>query len=146
MAKPVIGCDIGGVLKNRQDSSVIENSIKTLKELARDYEIIIISKCSEPRRLKSEAWIKEQGLDEFKILYCLERGDKVHLAAQNNVRVMIDDRLQVLSKFGDDVVKIWFCTDEKKIAGTKKHQPDLFGRLKLVTHWDLITDVIKENI
>ena len=44
--------------------------------------------------------------------------EKVEIAAKNNVAIMIDDKIQVLSKFSDETLKIWLCDDEKKISGT----------------------------
>ncbi len=72
----------------------------------------------------------------------MEYNDKVQIAAAANVSIMIDDKIQVLSKFNNDVVKIWFCEDLKKISGTQKYQPELFATFKLATSWNEILDII----
>lgn len=142
MANQVIGCDIGGVVRNYQNSSPINKSVEILTELSKNYEINFISKCKDSYKESSEKWLKENGLDKFKRHYCLEYADKVQIAAQNNVSIMIDDKIQVLSKFNNNVLKIWFCDDLKKISGTKKHQPELFETLKLATSWDEVLEII----
>ena len=143
--KKVIGCDIGGVIRNLVDFSPIKEAIETILELSKEYEIIFISKCKDSYKANSKTWMKENGLGEFKLIFCLEYSEKVEIAAKNNVAIMIDDKIQVLSKFSDETLKIWLCDDEKKISGTKTHQPDLFKTLKLVRYWDEISEIIKEN-
>ena len=142
MNKTVIGCDIGNVIRNNIDSLPIVKSIKIINELSVDYEIIFISKCKPNYQLKCTEWLKENGLDKFKVYFCLEYYEKVNIATQNNVSIMIDDKIQVLSKFNNLTTKIWFCNDEKKINGTKKYQPDLFNTLKLAINWDEINNII----
>jgi hypothetical protein len=142
MNKTVIGCDIGNVIRNNIDSLPIVKSIEIINELSVDYEIIFISKCKPNYQLKCTEWLKENGLDKFKVYFCLEFYEKVNIATQNNVSIMIDDKIQVLSKFNNLTTKIWFCNDEKKINGTKKYQPDLFNTLKLANDWDEIHNII----
>jgi uncharacterized HAD superfamily protein len=145
MNKITIGCDIGGVIRNSIDSTPINQAIDSIFELSKNYEIIFISKCKDAYQLNCRNWMKENGLGGFKIIFCYEPSEKVKIAAENNISIMIDDKIQVLSKFDDDTLKIWLCNDEKKINGTKSYQPDLFKALKLATNWPQLIEIIREN-
>ena len=145
MNKYSIGCDIGGVIRNSIESNPINHAIESILELSKTYEIIFISKCKDDKQLNCRNWMKENGLGEFKIIFCYEYSDKARLAVENNISIFIDDKIQVLSKFNNDILKIWLCSDEKKINGTKFHQPDLYNTLKLATNWSELTEIIKEN-
>ena len=87
MNKTVIGCDIGNVIRNNIDSLPIVKSIEIINELSVDYEIIFISKCKPNYQLKCTEWLKENGLDKFKVYFCLEFYEKVNIATQNNVSI-----------------------------------------------------------
>ncbi len=59
MDKLVIGCDIGGVVRNVQNSLPINNSIEILTKLSKNYVIIFISKCKETYKASSEKWLRK---------------------------------------------------------------------------------------
>ena len=54
----IIGCDIGGVIRNQIDNTPIGDSINTLKELSETSKIIFISKCKEAYLTSSKEWLK----------------------------------------------------------------------------------------
>lgn len=141
----IIGCDIGGVVKNQSNDLPIFNAIESLKKLEENYKIIFISKCKDSYRLKTQEWLKKYQLDKFDTFYCLDCKDKIGIAIEQNVTIMIDDKIQVLSHFNRndvDILKIWLCDEEKKIAGTRKFQPELFASLRLATNWNEVTEII----
>ena len=144
MNKLTIGCDIGGVVKNQMTELPIDYAIDSLKELSKNenYKVIFISKCKESYQLKSKGWLKSDGLDHIQAFYCLENNDKIHIARRENVRIMIDDKMQVLNTFDDYTLKIWLCDDHKKIEGSKKFQPDLFAKVRLAIIWPEAIEII----
>ena len=141
----IIGCDIGGVIRNQIDNTPIEDSIDTLKELSETSKIIFISKCKEAYLTSSQEWLKSNGLDSFQTFYCPDYKDKIAIASRENVSIMIDDKIQVLKTFNDDIFKIWFCNDSKRILGLKKYQPDIFESINLATNWKEVACLLKEN-
>ena len=106
--KKVIGCDIGGVLKNMIDRSVYLNAVETLSNLSKQFEIIFISKCKESYKKSNDEWLKDNSLSEYKIFYCEKYGDKIAIANKNKVDIMIDDRMQVLSTIPSTIIKYGF--------------------------------------
>jgi len=139
----IIGCDIGGVVKNQTDNTAIEQSIESLEELSQFNKIIFISKCKESYRAQSQEWLKSHGLDRLQAFYCLEYKEKVDIANREKVKVMIDDKIQVLKNFDADIHKIWFCNDSKKILGLKRYQPEIFESVSLATSWKDVIRLIK---
>ncbi len=146
--KIIIGCDIGGVVKDRQTDKPIEGSIETIKEILSNdqkYNLIFISKCKDHQRIKSNEWLKMENMDRVPVFYCYDYKEKLNIALRENVDIMIDDRIQVLSYFNEyhRILKIWFCQDEQKISGTKKYQPDLFESLSLTRDWSQVAHLIQ---
>ena len=146
MNKLIIGCDIGGVVKNQMTEMPIDNAVDSVKELneSSNFKVIFISKCKDSYRIKSTEWLKLHGLDHIQPFYCLENKDKIGIARRENVRIMIDDKMQVLSMFDAETLKIWLCDDQKKIEGTKKFQPDLFASVRHAFKWSEVNQIINE--
>ena len=143
MNRIVIGCDIGGVVKNNVDDSPVEGAIQTLGELSDSFRIIFISKCNDKYRSKSEQWLREYKLDRFQAFFCTDYHEKKMIAAKENVSIMIDDRMQVLSTFNDNILKIWLCNDPKKIVGIQRFQPDIFAKFSHANDWREVASLIK---
>jgi len=74
-------------------------------------------------------WLKKYKLDNIPVIFCESYDDKLRIATENKVDVMIDDKIQVLHSFPPSIKKIWFCSDSKKINGTKKFQPEIYRQL-----------------
>lgn len=140
--KLVIASDIGGVVRDLIDENLIENSVEALTKLSLTHNVIFISKCKESYKLKSEVWLAENHLDHFKCHFCLDYKDKNIIAMKENVSIMIDDKIQVLSKINENITKIWFCNDSKRINGAKKFQPDIFELIHLATDWNDVLSII----
>ena len=142
----VIACDIGGVVKNQLTDEPIENAIESVLKLSEDTsnQVIFISRCKDSYKEKSNLWLEKYNLSHIKTFYCLEYEDKIKIANDNHVNVMIDDRMQVLRTFPSPIVKIWFCSDPKKIEGARKFQPDFIDLVRIAQNWEEIIDLIEE--
>lgn len=139
----IIASDIGGVIKDLTSENFIENSIESLTELSNSFNIIFISKCKESYQLKLKQWLLENNLNHFKCKFCLDYKDKNQIAINENVSIMIDDKIQVLSKMNDNIIKIWFCDDNKRINGAKKFQPEIFNIIHLARNWNDVLNLIR---
>lgn len=149
--KIIIGCDIGGVIKDRQTDQPIEGAIETLKEILSNeqkYKLIFISKCKDHQRIKSNEWLKSENMEHVPVFYCYEYKEKLNIGLSNHINIMIDDRIQVLSCFREypHIMKIWFCQEEQKINGIKKYQPDLFESFSLARDWLQVDDLIRSYL
>ena len=142
----VIACDIGGVIRDQVTDAPIEDAVQALIRLSKDETntVILISKCKEHYKQKSKLWLEEHNLSHLRALYCLEYGEKVKIAHDNQVNMMIDDRMQVLSTFPPSIIKIWFCSDPKKIQGARKFQPDFVNAVRIARDWTEVLQVIAE--
>lgn len=142
----VIACDIGGVIRDQATDAPIENGVEALISLSEDVTntVILISKCKDHYKQKSTLWLEENNLSHLRVFYCLEYGEKVKLAHDNQVNVMIDDRMQVLSTFPPSITKIWFCSDPKKIQGAQRYQPDFVNAVRIARNWTDVLQVIAE--
>ena len=141
----IIGCDIGGVIRNMVNDQPIDNGIETLYKLSINNKIIFISKCKEAYKEKVTLWLKKYKLDHFPIFFCESYDDKAKIAEDNKIDIMIDDKIQVLRNFPTKIKKIWFCSDMKKLAGTKKHQPELFNIFIITISWNEIAKYFELN-
>jgi hypothetical protein len=75
----------------------------------------------------------------------LEYDDKVKIANDNNVNIMIDDRMQVLRTFPSSILKIWFCSDPKKILGAQTFQPDFINSVHIAQTWEEIIYFVNQS-
>lgn len=142
----IIGCDIGGVVKNHIDDEPIDDAIRIIKNLSIEHTIIFISKCRDNYAIKTTEWLKKHQLNCFPIYFCEDYKDKIAIANKYKVEVMIDDKMQVLSTFPDEIHRIWFCSDMKKIQGTQKYQPQLLRSVQIASTWTDIASILKKLI
>jgi 3-phosphoglycerate kinase len=141
----IIGCDIGGVVKEMNSDNSIKNSIESIKLLEeKGYKIIFISKCGENFQKSIIEWLKQNQLNN-KIYFCKEYSQKCALCIENKVNYMIDDKLQVFREIPNSIKKIWLCDDEKKINGAKKFQPNELLNVSICSDWNEIVDLITFN-
>lgn len=142
----VIACDIGGVIKNQVNDQPIENAVESIITLSQNSlnRIIFISKCKESYQQKSGTWLEKYNLSHIKAYYCLEYDEKIKIAEDNKVDIMIDDKMQVLRTFPSSVIKIWFCSDSNKIEGARKFQPDFINSVRIARDWNDIVQIINE--
>ncbi len=136
----IIGCDIGGVVKDMLSNEAIIDSIKSIKEFETfGHEVIFISKCKDGFRQIIKKWLKDNDLNNS-IYFCNEYSEKKDLCIKYKVNVMIDDKLQVFKEIPDSIKKFWFCNDYKKINSALKFQTDEFYKVVICKNW---LDVIK---
>ncbi|CAF1171135.1 unnamed protein product [Adineta steineri] len=142
----VIACDIGGVIKDHRTDEPVENAIESIIQLSQDpsNRLIFISKCKDNFKNKSNEWLKTHNLSHINTYYCIEYGEKVQIAHDHHVNVMIDDRMNVLSTFPSSIIKIWFCSDMKKIEGAKKFQPDFVDSVRLARNWHEVIELVEQ--
>lgn len=142
----VIACDIGGVIKNQINDEPIESAVECLIKLSQSPSnaIIFISKCKDSYKQKSNMWLEQYNLSHIRAYYCLEYDEKIKIANDNNVNVMIDDKMQVLRSFPMSITKIWFCSDPKKIEGAQKFQPDFLNSVRIARSWEEIMEIIEQ--
>jgi len=136
----VIGCDIGGVIRNVLENTPIPGAIEAIRRIAEIHQIMFISKCKEHFKERSNDFLKKNNLDNFPVCYCDEYDGKISIAIKYNVSVMIDDKMQVLTTFPENIIKIWICDDENKIEGAKKYQPEYLKQVVHAKNWD---DILK---
>ncbi len=140
----IIGCDIGGVVKEMTSDSPIENSIQTIKELeSKGHKVIFISKCKDNFKQIINQWMKDNSLDKNQIYFCNEYSEKCAICIKLNVNHMIDDKLQVFKDIPDYINKIWLTSDDKKISGAYKFQPDEVSKVKICRDWNEIKEIIQ---
>jgi uncharacterized HAD superfamily protein len=140
--KKVVGCDIGNVIRNNLDGLPIPDSVETIKELTTKFDFVFISKCKDKFKENSNKFLTENGLDSYKVFYCLEYDEKVEIAKKNNITIMIDDKIQVLQTFPSTTLKIWLCDDYKKIEGTKKYQKEFYDSVSLANNWEEVKEIL----
>ena len=139
----LIGCDIGGVVRDMITGDPVDNSIESIKQIIhRGYRIMFISKCKSGYQERVTEWLKRWDLDELPREFCQEYAQKFEIARRHTINIMIDDKIQVLSLLPDHIVKIWFCSEEQKISGTRKYQPELFEKFKVARNWNDVLDVL----
>jgi hypothetical protein len=75
----IIGCDIGGVVKQMTSENPIFNSLETIDELEKlGHEIVFISKCKANFQNNILDWLKCNSLKN-KIYFCKEYSEKCAL-------------------------------------------------------------------
>jgi hypothetical protein len=142
----VIACDIGGVIRIVLNDEPIENAVESVIKLAENPSdrVIFISRCKDRYKQRSNMFLEKHNLSHIPTYYCLEYGDKIKIANDNHVNIMIDDRMQILSTFPPSIIKIWFCSDTKKIEGARKFQPDFFHSVRIAQSWTDVLEIIEE--
>lgn len=147
MSKKIIGCDIGGVIRDPISGEPITGSIENIMILSQDHDIVFISKCKDSYKEKTYEWLKTHNLSNYKIIFCETYEEKAPIAVSQKIDIMIDDRITVLSNMKNltNIKKIWFCNDDQKINGTKKFNSTVFEYMELIRTWKDITDFILSN-
>lgn len=138
----IIGCDIGGVVKEMISDIPIQNSIESIRQLEElGHQVIFISKCGEKFQKTILDWLEHNELKN-KIYFCNEYAEKCAICIKLKVNFMIDDKLQVFREIPNTIKKIWLCDDIKKISGAKKFQPDEVTNVSICSDWNEIYNLI----
>ena len=145
MNQIIIGCDIGGVVRDNITNLQVPDSLESINRLIEEnYKIIFISKCKALYEEKSKMWLKDNDLSDLEAFFCINYNQKLAIALNQKVSIIIDDRIQVLATFinNHDLLRIWFCDDDQKINGTKKYQPELYQTMRLARNWPQVVNII----
>jgi uncharacterized HAD superfamily protein len=145
MTRKVIGCDIGGVVRNMATFEPIRDSIESINKLLESHDLIFISKCKESYKNSTIEWLKKYNLSHIPIFFCETYKDKAQIIKNNKVTTMIDDKLAVLSNI-PDIELIWFCDDLQKINGTKKYNPNVLNNILIMKDWNAVTEHLSWNV
>jgi len=140
-----IGCDIGGVVRDLATGEPVAGALDGLAQLRSVHHVCFISKCGQNFKELSLSWLADRGLAGVPIHFCEADEGKAAIAQEQGIDIMIDDRIQVLRCYPDSITKIWLCNEDKKIAGTRKHQPELFQALQLARTWQDIISVVQDR-
>jgi hypothetical protein len=138
-----VACDIGGVVRDLATGAAVDGALEGLAQLASSHRLVFISKCGPGYKELILSWLAARDLSVIPIFFCEEDEQKVNIAREQGVAVMVDDRIQVLRTFPQSVTKIWLCSDEKKIAGTIKHQRELFDTFQHARTWPEVMDFVQ---
>lgn len=138
----IIGCDIGGVVKEMTSELPILNSIESIKKLEeKGHQLIFISKCKENYQKNILVWLNTHKLYN-KIYFCNEYSEKRALCIKFKVQFMIDDKLPVFREIPNTIKKIWFCVDNNKMIGAKKYQSNEVSNVVICSDWNEIYKII----
>lgn len=137
-----IGCDIGNVLRHNVSGESVDGAVEGVNDLLESYEVVLISKCKESYKQRSLDWLEANNLSHLERHFVLEDHQKAEL--DSGVSYMIDDKIKVLLTFGDDVKKIWFTNDWKKINGARKYNPEWLEKVEICHTWNEIIDAINK--
>jgi len=120
-----IGIDIGGVIIGGAGSDTsfftddflstpeVDGAFDTVKRLAADHEIFFISKAGKTTAEKTVEWLQSRdfftqvGVPENRLIFCRQRPEKVGIARELKIDLMIDDRLDVcvmMEEFSIDAI------------------------------------------
>ena len=123
MEKVRIGIDIGKVIiggpselpdtsffgDNFLDTPPIPDSFESIRLLAEEFDVWIISKCGQKVQDRSLLWLAEYrffektGVNPEQVLFCRKRTDKAPLAQSLGLRVFIDDRADIIASMEEAV-------------------------------------------
>jgi len=143
MTHKLIGCDIGGVVKDMTSNAPIEGALESLRSLQKlGFQIVFISKCKTSFRSVIKEWLLDQGLDKLPIHFCEEYADKAILVKRLGLHYMIDDKLQVFKDIPDNIMKLWLCNDDRKIDGARQFQSSQIDRVHVCRSWSELCSVL----
>lgn len=117
MEKDSIGIDIGKVIiggvselpdtsffgDNFLETPPIAESFESIRLLANEFDVWLISKCGQKIQERSLAWLEAYGFFEAtgvkreQVIFCRQRKEKAPIAASLGLRVFIDDRVDIIS-------------------------------------------------
>lgn len=123
MEKILIGIDIGKVIiggesdlpdtsffsENFLATPPVSEAFESIRLLAQEFDVWLISKCGQKIQDRSLAWLEEYkffeitGVKPDQVIFCRQRKEKAPIAASLGLRVFIDDRLDIISSMKDVV-------------------------------------------
>lgn len=140
MKKVRIGIDIGNVIiggpSELPDTSFfsdnflatppVPESFESIQRLAQEFDVWLISKCGQKIQDRSMAWLEEYKFFDFtevkpeQVIFCRQRKEKAPIAESLELRVFIDDRVDIISTMNGIVDHpILFVTWEETMETVK---------------------------
>ena len=123
-----IGIDVGGVileydlnfaLGQTDEAKFMENSLETINELSKKYELYIVSYCTEKTEIKVKSILADSkiAIPEKNWIFTRTRQEKADVCLKYSISQLIDDTHQIHQALLDKcplVKRIWFNPDLKK--------------------------------
>lgn len=135
----LVACDIGGVVKQMTTENSIDNAIESIKFIEKNgHKVVFVSKCKKQYQILLKQWLIDNDLGTNEVFFCEEYSEKNAICKKLKVEIMIDDKLQVFRDMPDSILKIWFCSDSKKINGAKLYQSDEYVKVSTCPSWEEI--------
>ena len=100
--------------------------------------LVLIGKCNAHWAAKSGAWLASHSeLSGLPVSQCVRLALVRRQARPHHCTAGIDDKIAVLQSFPDSITRIWFVppSEEQKLRGTAKHQPELLNSLRVARSW-----------
>ena len=137
-----IGIDLGWTIKGHKPSNERDlpapDSFRVISELVRRGDLVyIISKVNSEQKARCEKWLEthdffdKTGVKPENLYFCFERKDKAIFVKALGIKIMIDDRPEVMAHLDFDVVKFLINPDE---ADMIQHKDQLINT-KIVKNW-----------
>lgn len=137
-----IGIDLGWTIKGHKPSNERDlpapDSFRVISELVRRGDIVyIISKVNSEQKARCEKWLEthdffdKTGVKPENLYFCFERKDKAIFVKALGIKIMLDDRPEVMAHLDFDVVKFLINPDE---ADMIQHKDQLINT-KIVKNW-----------
>jgi len=137
-----IGIDLGWTVKGHKPSKDRDlpapDSFRVISELVRSGNIIyIISKVTSEQKERAEKWLQlhdffnKTGVKPENLYFCFERRDKAIFVAALGIKMMIDDRAEVMAHLPVQVIKLLINPDDDDL---ERHEGRLFNT-KTVKSW-----------
>src|SRR5579862_1684003 len=117
-----IGVDLGwtvkGVRANGNKDTIAPDSFSVIKCLVnRGDTVFVISKVNSAQKERAEKWLKdvnffeETGIKPENVYFCFEKKDKAVFVKALDIKIMIDDRTEVMANLPVLVVKFLISPD-----------------------------------
>lgn len=137
-----VGIDLGWTVKGHKPSNERDlpapESFRVISELVRRGDVVyIISKVTSEQKERAEKWLKEHdffnktGVKPENLYFCFERKDKTIFVRGLGIKIMVDDRAEVMAHLDYDVIKFLINPDGDDLQRHKEH---LFNT-KIVKDW-----------
>lgn len=144
-----IGIDVGwtikGVRREKDRDKIAPESFRVIKRLVQRNSgtVYLISKVDSYQKQRVEEWLKktdffnQTGVNEKNLYFCFERKDKGIFVKALDIKIMIDDRAEVMAALPLDVKKLLLVPEERELA----NQPAL-KNIRVVQNWSEIEQVL----
>lgn len=149
MEEIVICTDIIGVIKEAKTTNSFEGAIVAIKALSSKYNLLLIENGKKYTPKVITDWLEAEGIketDNLKLHYYAYEELKETLIPEHKVTIAIDDELNSVLKYSNDVTKIWYCPSIEKINGAKQWQQTQLEKVQVAINWESVIDIIDTEV